>query len=192
MVPGHIRYVAPRIELQILVVRVVTVLIMHFIRFLHFFVTMMIGRSSRLLATCSLLLPSLNGVSCFQRLSLSIRRSRLLQQCRASHQLATADDADDPPFTWHQLQDIVGSGRLDQLKRSKIIQQAYEEHKVDILRDYATMYDFILYDKFGLDRTTNADGIFVVQRPSSNQILTALALNSFPYHVGCSVDHWVL
>lgn len=87
---------------------------------------------------------------------------------------------------------MVHTGRLDQLRRTRYHQQRYDRHKRQVLEEYRTIYDFLRYDKFGLDRVREADGRYRVPAPPPGTVRLALADNTFPYQVGEDVRHWVL
>jgi hypothetical protein len=151
-----------------------------------------------LMAVCSLSLPVLRGQSSWSASSSRTLAFTTLQRAQRltlkQHQQSYANDLVDldspPPPTWTELQDIISSGQLEKLKRSLACQRDYDRHKVEIQKEWVSLYDYILYDKFGLERTKDSSGRYCVV--PSKQIQISLKENTFPYHVGENVDHWVL
>ena len=132
------------------------------------------------------------------------------------------------PFCWDELVTIVNGNsetgeeqNLAKLCRSVEEERRYGEAKKEILQNYESIVDHVLYTKFGIERQYNTTSEkFYVRLPpqpsppaievssmsasssSSSSILDAtrpnnfktmvLLPNEFPYFVGDSVEHWVL
>ncbi|GKY95786.1 hypothetical protein MPSEU_000539300 [Mayamaea pseudoterrestris] len=159
------------------------------------------GRKSQIMAAFAVLFPRIEKSSGFQVSNVPMRYATLntkhlvqvvIWQRSSTTQMHGAEDEEVPPPTWSELQSIVSTNQLDALKRSKKHQNLYELHRIKVLKEYRTMYDYILYEKFGLVPTVADDGLLHVPRPSSTQPLKVLAENSFSYHVGENVCHWIL
>ena len=132
------------------------------------------------------------------------------------------------PFCWDELVTIINGNsetgeeqNLAKLCRSVDEERRYGQAKKEILQNYESIVDHVLYTKFGIERQYNTTSEkFYVRLPpqpsppaievssmsasssSSSSILDAtrpnnfktmvLLPNEFPYFVGDSVEHWVL
>lgn len=120
------------------------------------------------------------------------------------------DDYNDPtsssrncrPFEWEELQEIITTPpcdrpqRLAELYRSPKVQEAYQNHRTEILQDYESLMDYILVSKLKQDRqrnvTTQKWKVVAVPTTTTAGPVLALRRNDFPYCVAHPIEHWVL
>ena len=107
------------------------------------------------------------------------------------------------PCGWDELVDIVLHQKdLAKLSRSEEQQYNYELYKQNILLQWDTMTDYVLYTKFP-NVFTKVDGTLIDSPPqrrwkvhppiesiSTKQM--ALVKNDFPYYMDDNIEHWIL
>jgi hypothetical protein len=104
----------------------------------------------------------------------------------------------DQPFQWDELKQIIGEGRLSELCRSVEVDKAYQQHRLQVLAEYKSLPDFILYSKFQQARQWNPDihkWYVPAPKPSFHDpphAKVVLVPNDFPYFVAEGIEHWVL
>ncbi|GAX22425.1 hypothetical protein FisN_14Hu039 [Fistulifera solaris] len=101
----------------------------------------------------------------------------------------------ETPLQWQEIQQIVlVEHDFDRLTRSASQQRQYELSKRAILREWASMLDYVLCTKFNLPSELQEGLKRVVRNDGDNTTLprTALVRNDFPYCFEESVQHWIL
>lgn len=104
------------------------------------------------------------------------------------------DSSRKTPFTWPELLQIVEKEKnLAKLCRSVKDQRGYDVHRQELKQNWASIYDFILFSKFGFDRVL-VDSRWHSQPRLSELTLVhkSLWLNDFPYYVQDGILHYVL
>ena len=104
------------------------------------------------------------------------------------------DSSRKTPFTWPELVQIVEKEKdLAKLCRRVEDQRGYDLHRQELKQNWASIYDFILWSKFGFDRVL-VDGRWNSQPRLSDVTLVhkSLWLNDFPYYVQDGIVHYVL
>ncbi len=104
------------------------------------------------------------------------------------------------PFSWSQLQYIVNEGNPAMHSRSMEVQYDYIEHSKMVKKEWKSVNDYILHNKFGFDKILNSEtGIYEVDPLQSleavkkeQRIEKRLLLNEYPYFVEDGIEHWCL
>jgi Protein of unknown function (DUF3605) len=102
------------------------------------------------------------------------------------------------PMRWEELHEaVVVRQDLDLLRRNEAQQQVYEQRKIEILREWNSMADYVLYSKFGRVLDKQRDGetgkytTTFAASPTSKPYLV-LGRNDFPYCLADDILHYVL
>jgi hypothetical protein len=104
------------------------------------------------------------------------------------------DSSRKTPFTWPELVQIVEKEKnLAKLCRSVEDQRGYDLHRQEMSQNWVSIYDFILWSKFGFDRVL-VNGRWHSQPRLSEvtEVHKSLRLNDFPYYVQDGILHYVL
>ena len=112
------------------------------------------------------------------------------------------------PLGWKELTQIITDGEFSKLTRSQADQRDYEIFKRNLLRQWKSIYDYLLVDKFGMAKECNQeDGLWyaaaaapaaatttttttTTTQPRSARVV--LVRNDFPYCMEASIEHWIL
>lgn len=95
------------------------------------------------------------------------------------------------PLEWEELTWIIESGDLARLSRSVEQQRDYEVYKRDLLQEWRSVYDHILFSKFDCPRTL-IDGKFCVDPPTDGVVRRSIVRNDFPYYTAPGIEHWIV
>lgn len=100
------------------------------------------------------------------------------------------------PYTWKQLQTIILLEKdLAKLARSRSQQREYEIFQYCLKREYASVLDYILVTKFGLERrVSDGDGRARAFPPLKDffEVKKVLVENDFPYFNEDGIYHFLL
>jgi hypothetical protein len=103
----------------------------------------------------------------------------------------------ETPMSWPDLVQIIQvEQNLDKLARSVPQQREYERYKRRLLREWRSIHDYVLCEKFGVERRPASTGLFSAGDESTKQkqrnVTIVLVRNDFPYSMEDSIEHWVL
>jgi hypothetical protein len=104
----------------------------------------------------------------------------------------------ETPMTWPDLVQMIRvEQNLDKLGRSVPQQREYELYKRRLLREWRSVNDYVLCEKFGVERCVDlSSGLFSAGDESTEQtqknVTIVLGRNDFPYSMEDSIEHWIL
>lgn len=98
------------------------------------------------------------------------------------------------PFEWDELYELIVIQKdLAGLCRSRPVEESYIQHRQRLATTHDSIYDYILYSKFGLPRQwndqTNRWHVPLTTNSNNDKVLVP---NDFPYFTAPGIDHWVL
>lgn len=101
------------------------------------------------------------------------------------------------PFSWDELQEIVGNRDLSYLCRSIEQQHKYEIYKIHLKNQWETVHDHILCSKFGIEpviatQTGRRKASLDLGNLPDDLLRVSLLPNEFPYFTEEPIQHWVL
>merc|ERR1712151_82647 len=115
------------------------------------------------------------------------------------------------PLKWSEIKEIIDENKLEKLGRSKDQLQSYHTFKNEILQEWDTIVNYILYTKFNYTKSkkksnddNSNDNKWISHPPppspssdnnnnkNKNNSKICFCLNDHPYYFEHNIEHWVL
>ncbi|KAJ1835986.1 hypothetical protein LPJ70_006177 [Coemansia sp. RSA 2708] len=93
--------------------------------------------------------------------------------------------------SWERFKQLVDAKNLKPLGRSYAMQVTYEQHKIQMLREYGSIANYLInYALAEFIAETKTDGFDAGAALAVGDFM--FRANDFPYHLCDNVEHWVL